>query len=337
VVIAGNPILSMGGGERLRRAFEKLELLIVLDMFRSATGEYADYLLPCTDMLERRDLNICGLGMQHQPFVQYTDAVVPAAAERKEEWWILGKFEQALGLRSVFDAGEAPDVFARLDKMLRASGLSVQQLEAAPQHTVVLPKLSHGPLLQRLDPDGDKRVDCCPALFDEALARAHALFEDLRSSPPEQLKLISLRTNFMQNSWYQNVQKLKGQEAPRQINPLHMAGGGRRAPGLHRWRGGHGEQPTGAASRRPLLVDPTLRAGVVAMTHGWGNERTPGLRVAQPPPGRERERAAAERPGQLREAQQPGSHDGRVARVARHPVWRLPRLGSRLGHDRTGV
>ena len=34
-----------------------------------------------------------------------------------------------------------------------------------------------------------------------------------------------------------------------------------------------------------VLVDETLRSGVVAMTHGWGNERTPGLRVASRFPG----------------------------------------------------
>lgn len=77
VVIAGNPLLSVGGEGRWRQALEKLDLLIVIDLFRNATGEYAHYLLPSADMLERPDLNICGLGMQYQPYVQYTDAVVP--------------------------------------------------------------------------------------------------------------------------------------------------------------------------------------------------------------------------------------------------------------------
>ena len=105
--------------------------------------------------------------------------------------------------------------------MLRASALSVEQLRAAPQHTVVLPELSTGRFYTEWIQTADKRVDCCPALFDEALERAHALFHELRDTSPEQLKLISLRTNFMQNSWYQNVTKLKGRK--HLGNPLHMA------------------------------------------------------------------------------------------------------------------
>ena len=72
VVTAGNPLLSIGGEGRMREALEKLELLVVVDLFRNATGEVAHYALPSADMLERRDVNLCGLGMQHEPFVQYT-------------------------------------------------------------------------------------------------------------------------------------------------------------------------------------------------------------------------------------------------------------------------
>ncbi len=282
VVIAGNPILSMGGGEVLREAFAELELLVVLDMFRSATGEYADWLLPCTDMLERADLNICGLGMQHQPHVQYTDAVVPPAEQRKEEWWILGKIEQAMGYRSVFDAGESPDVFARLDKMLGYSQLSIAQLKAAPQHTIELPPSPVGRFYSDWIQTEDQRVDCCPALFGEAIGRAHAIFAGLQAEPAGTLKLISLRTNYMQNSWYHNVGKLK--RARQQENPLHLSVADAQRLGIadgDRVRVSNVHGVIEATAR----VDDTLRDGVVAMTHGWGQERSHGLSVAKRYPG----------------------------------------------------
>jgi anaerobic selenocysteine-containing dehydrogenase len=282
VVIAGNPILSMGGGEALREAFADLELLVVLDIFRNATGEYADWLLPCTDMLERRDLNICGLGMQHQPFVQYTDAVVPPKAERREEWWILGKLEQALGFRSLFDHGETPEVFRRLDKMLGHSRLSIEALRAAPQQTVVLDAPSPGRFYSDYIQTTDQRVDCCPPLFAEALEQVHRIFGELAAEPPDTLRLINLRTNYMHNSWYHNVEALK--RAQQQDNPLHMAPADAERLGLADGDAVRVGNAHGSLAAR-LRIDDTLREGVVAMTHGWGNERTPGQRVASRHPG----------------------------------------------------
>lgn len=282
VIMAGNPVLSMGGEEKLRKAFESLELVIVLDLFRNATGEMADYLLPCTDMLERRDINICGLGMQYEPFVQYTDAVVPAQHERREEWWILGKLEQALGLNSVFKDGESPDVFGRLNKMLRHNDLSIEKLKAAPQQTVALPPLTPGNFYQDWIQTDDKRVDCCPPIFAEAMGRARDIFAELDAEPAGQLKLISLRNNYMQNSWFHNVEGLKRKN--QQDNPLHVFPGDAERLGLQ-----DGDRVTVSSTwgsvQAQVLFDDSLRAGVVAMTHGWGNQRTPGLRVAKAWPG----------------------------------------------------
>ena len=38
------------------------------------------------NMYERPDINMCGLGLQHEPFVQFTDMIVPPKAERRPEW-----------------------------------------------------------------------------------------------------------------------------------------------------------------------------------------------------------------------------------------------------------
>lgn len=282
IVMAGNPLLSMGGGERLSEALGRLELLVVLDLFRNASSEQAHYLLPCTDMLERRDINLCGLGMQAEPFVQYTDAVVPAAAERREEWWILGRIEQALGLPSVFDKEASPDPLGGIDRMLSHAQLSVQQLRAIPGQTVVLPKPETGRFYSDWIQTADRRVDCCPALFAQATELAHAVFRELQQEPAGQLKLISLRTPYMQNSWYHNVEALK-RERHRE-NPLHVCpddalrlclGEGDRVVVRSRW----------GSIEAAVRIDDSLRSGAVAMTHGWSGRPTPGLRVAGRYPG----------------------------------------------------
>jgi len=281
-IVAGNPVLSMAGEEKVRQAFEQLELVIVLDLVRNASAEYADYLLPCADMLERPDLNICGLGMQYQPYVQYTDAVVEPAAQRKPEWWILGKLEQAMGYHSLFDEAENPDPFGRLNRMLRHAHLSIDELKQAPCNSVSLPEIPTGRFYSDWVQTHDKRVDCCPALFDEAIAQAHGLFAELSAEPEDQLKLISLRTNYMHNSWYHNMTELKREH--QQNNPLHIAPQDAAQRGLQEGQLIEVSNQWGRIEAA-VRVDDSLRPGTVAMTHGWGNQRSNGLRVAQSFPG----------------------------------------------------
>ena len=282
IIMAGNPLLSMAGEARLRQAFAKLELVVVLDLFRNASGEFADYLLPCTDMLERRDLNVCGLGMQHEPFVQYTDAVVSPQFERREEWWILGRIQQAMAGATQADDGPPAPEFERWNRMLGHHGLSIDALRSADSQTVRLPAPEPGRFYTDWIQHADRRVDCCPPIFGEALQRTQRLFDELRDEPAGQLKLISLRTPYMQNSWYHNVEKLK--RAQQQHNPLHMAAGDAARLGLSDGAAVVVESPWGSIQAQ-LRIDASLREGVVAMTHGWGNQRTPGLQVAQRFPG----------------------------------------------------
>ncbi|MEE2870654.1 MAG: molybdopterin-dependent oxidoreductase [Pseudomonadota bacterium] len=279
VVIAGNPLLSVGGEARWRAALEKLDLLIVIDLFRNATGEYAHYLLPAADMLERPDLNICGLGMQYKPHVQYTDAVVPAAGQRKEEWWILSSLLQHMGMKAPLL--DQPNPFGRLEHMMARHQLSVDSLKAAPSGTVVLDTQSIGRFYTDFVQTDDKRVDCCPPLFADAIALAREQFQALKDRAPD-YRLINLRTNYMHNSWYQNVAKLK--RGKHDHNPLHMHPQDMATLGLTdgdplEVSNEYGEVTALARS------DDSLRPGVVAMTHGWGNQKTPGLRVANRYPG----------------------------------------------------
>ena len=275
-VVAGNPLLSIGGEEQLRKAFEQLELLVVVDLYRNATGELADYVLPATDMFERADINLTGLGLQHRPWVQYTQPVVEAQHERREEWWIFARLCQELGLKSPLDHAE-PDLWSRIDHMLRSRGHSFEELREAP-FGIDFGEHRHGHFFEQHLQTDEGRVDCCPESFGEALERAERIFEELESEPDSQLKLITKRDAYMHNSWYANVPVMK--RSGRERNFLFMDPADANARSLRDGARVRVFNPHGAVEVELKLADD-LRPGVVAMTHGWGNARTPGMRLAQ--------------------------------------------------------
>ena len=102
IVIGGNPIMAIPGEERLREAFPELELVVTMDLYRSATAELSDYVLPVSDWLERADYRSGGVGHRaHRPVLRRSrDAGRPSGPE---EWWILARIEQELGLPSTLD------------------------------------------------------------------------------------------------------------------------------------------------------------------------------------------------------------------------------------------
>ncbi|MEZ5597071.1 MAG: molybdopterin-dependent oxidoreductase [Pseudomonadales bacterium] len=281
VCTSGNPLLSMGGESRLRRAFEKLELLIVVDIYPNATSEYADFVLPATDWLEREDINAISVGFHPEPYVQYTPAVVAPLADRRPEWWIFGKLAAALGDASIADS-KTFNPLSRADRQLGIHGLSLQTLKDTPGHVVRLPDPEPEQLFSLGVQHGEQRVDCCPALFTPDLDTAERLFEELAAEPEDTLKLISLRTNYMVNSWFHNVPSLKRDNAL--DNPLHMNPDDAAARQLAEGTEVRVSNRYGAVVAT-VRLDDTLRRGVVAMTHGWGHGGNRRLRVASNHPG----------------------------------------------------
>ncbi len=282
LVVAGNPLLSIAGQERLRKAFEQLELLVVVDIYPSATAELAHVLLPCTDMYERDDLNIVNIGTSAIPFAQYTPAVVEPAAERKPEWWIAHRLLQELGKPSILDDAE-PDPWAKWRHMLdRGSGVALAELQTTGEPRL-LPAPAPGQFYERQVHTPDGLVDCCPAAFGDALARCRDLFAStLDEIGDGRLRLIHKRDPWMHNSWFSNVARMK--RGGRTTNPLSMHPDDALARGLAdrdpvRVTSDHGEIES------VVEHDADLMPGVVSMVHGWGHAASPRLGVAHAHPG----------------------------------------------------
>jgi formate dehydrogenase len=166
--------------------------------------------------------------------------------------------------------------------MLRTRGSSLDEVRARP-HGVRFPDgLEPGAFFRDHLQTPDRLVDCCPDPFATAIARAERLFGELASEGSRRLKLVTRRDPWMHNSWYANLPAMKRGRRDRNrlyLHPEDLRDRGLANGGCARVSNEHG------ALEVEVCEDPGLVPGVAALTHGWGNARTPGMRVAQRTPG----------------------------------------------------
>jgi anaerobic selenocysteine-containing dehydrogenase len=279
-VNSGNPVLSIAGEARMREALASLELLVCVDIYRNATAEYAHYVLPAAGAFEREDINITGIGLQFSPSVQFTEAMVKPAYERKPDWWIYEQLCRHMGFQSAFDQGENPDMWARVDAMLRSRGHSMAELRS--EQIITFERSTPEALFERFVQSEDQQIDCCPATFAEAMQRMDAIFRELAAAPADALRLITKRDAYMMNSWYSNLPKMKRKGRERNYLFMHPEDAQLRqiSDGAEvAIRNRYGEIVA------PVRLTDELMPGVVAMTHGWGHQGVGGMSTASALPG----------------------------------------------------
>ncbi|EIF42714.1 formate dehydrogenase [gamma proteobacterium BDW918] len=274
--IAGNPLLSMSGEDRLKQAFGKLEFIASVDIYQSDTSAMSDIIMPATDWLERADINLVSIGTQLHPYLQYTEAMVEPGYERKEDGWIMQEIAQRMGKLSA--APPDDQGWKVVDMLLGRKGLSREQLAEAPHGTIALPsddpwEQTFGHVVQT----DDKKIDCCPAAFADALATCEELFQQLEKDAPDALKIISLRTLHMHNSWMSNVPQMRVEKHA--MNPLHINPEDAAARGLQQGQRVKVYNEHGSIETEIQLSDELLK-GVVAMSHGYGHRHAPSMKIA---------------------------------------------------------
>lgn len=296
ITVAGNPVLSAPGGERLARALPGLEAYVAIDIYVNETTRHADVILPAPSPLEKAHYDLALYGFAIRNVANYS----PPLLERDglDEWQSLlrllgvvtgqgpdadvaaidGFVARALVEKEVGDERSAlhgQDVDAvmaqlqprvgperLLDLLLRggAYGLTLADLEAAP-HGIDL-----GPLQPRLPeilstPSG--RVELAPPdLLADVERLALALDEDAGG-----MVLIGRRDLRSNNSWMHNL-------------PVLVSGPERCTAWLHQddaTRLGVADgDPVRISSRVgaievPATVTDRIRPGVVSVPHGWGH------------------------------------------------------------------
>ncbi len=292
-VTGGNPLITMPNAGRLRAAFEQLELLVTVDIYKNETGSLAHYLLPATSPFQRPDLPFIFplmLGLQSKPYLQATRALLPPEGDQRDEASIYLDLCRAAGV----------SLFGSRPAQLMLSGLATLNGGRVPQELLLATILrltkqgsfrellghKHGRLRAEHEPGSflgkrvltaDGRVDLAPeALLAAARSKLEGDFErELRDR--KRLKLISKRAITTHNSWTHNIEDFVAGD--RGTNYLYMHPDDARERGLE--EGAVADVSTETATvRLPVRLLKDLMPGTVALPHGWGHQHAAGLSVA---------------------------------------------------------
>ncbi len=204
IVIAGDPLRSIPGAERLEEAMRSLDALVCVDLFESATGRHADVILPCTSWLERADLALPGLPLQTVDLLQTTRRVLDPIGEARPDHRILAALSLALG-RPLFGSERVARFVDRapLERAIPiVTELAWRALDRAPRRRgygirVASPEpetyLGRGPMTS------DRRVRFWDRALDGERARLEAHEEALTGH--DGFVLLGRRRRIGHNSW----------------------------------------------------------------------------------------------------------------------------------------
>jgi len=122
-----NPALTWPNSHKVRQVLERLDLLVVSDLFMTETAKLADIFLPAIAFPERkimRDHFLEGL-----PLIALGNKVVESPADCLEDWRIWAELGRRMGYADYFPWQNTDELFAYL---LEPSGITLEQLEQNP-------------------------------------------------------------------------------------------------------------------------------------------------------------------------------------------------------------
>ena len=125
MVMGGNPLVSLANTQRIRKAFKKLDFLVVVDLFMTRTGELADLVLPAAAYSEKTGLTFRSMAGGHL-------LLQKKAVEMEEcwpDWKIIFELAKRLGYEREFPW---KDVEEAIDEQIKPSGLTVEKLNKSP-------------------------------------------------------------------------------------------------------------------------------------------------------------------------------------------------------------
>ena len=129
IVSGGNPAASWPDSTKLREAFGRLDLLVVMDLFMTDTAKMADVVLPACSSLEMTGLAYNYGLTAGMPFAMLSSKIIEPLGECWPDWKFYTELARRMGYGEHFPWNTDEEV---CDHFLKASPVTLQQLKDQP-------------------------------------------------------------------------------------------------------------------------------------------------------------------------------------------------------------
>jgi len=132
LLVAGcNPAVTWPNTNKVRQGREKLDLMVVTDIFMTETARMADVVLPGTTFLETEDLRDypSAISRGGLPLIAKTNRVIEPVGNSMEDWKILAELGRRMGYGEYFPWKDTDELF---EYLLKATNVSLDQLKQNP-------------------------------------------------------------------------------------------------------------------------------------------------------------------------------------------------------------
>ncbi len=131
VLGGGNPALTWPNSKRVRAALDRLDFVVVMDLYLTATAQHADLVLPAAGPLERTQLiaRPGPYGTERPGWHLMLRRPAVAAGERRSDWWFWSELGRRMGYGAYYPWA---DDLEAIEHLLRPLGIGVADLEANP-------------------------------------------------------------------------------------------------------------------------------------------------------------------------------------------------------------
>jgi len=122
IVQGANTIVTMANTKRVQQALEKLDFVVVVDLFMTQTAKYADIILPAVTSFEKTQLNFSSMIGNR---IMLQNKLIECIGNSWPDWKIIFELAKKMGYRDEFPWNTVEEA---IDYQLEPAGITVEML-----------------------------------------------------------------------------------------------------------------------------------------------------------------------------------------------------------------